>query len=172
MRWGLLPPLASNEEALLKAQELFSQGDYLPAAQICENVAREGIGQGVRQGPRLLILAGRGYLLAGEREKGMACYRDAFSTMARNGRWFGLNIVSRQAIKQLIEDGFQSEADELSTYTNAIPSAQRSTIENSPRVQLPTNCPSCGAPIRSDQVDWVDQATAECPYCGSLVRGE
>ena len=38
------------------------------------------------------------------------------------------------------------------------------------RPVLPTNCPGCGGPIRSDEVEWVDDVTAECPYCGSSVR--
>ena len=37
---------------------------------------------------------------------------------------------------------------------------------------LPTTCPGCGGPLRSDEVDWADEATAECPYCGGSVRAE
>ncbi len=37
---------------------------------------------------------------------------------------------------------------------------------------LPTHCPGCGAPIHPDDVDWIDNVTAECEYCGSPVRGE
>lgn len=37
---------------------------------------------------------------------------------------------------------------------------------------LPTNCPKCGAPVRGDQTKWVDANTAECEYCGSLIRPE
>ena len=38
------------------------------------------------------------------------------------------------------------------------------------RGQLPTNCPKCGAPVHGDDVNWVDATTAECDYCGSLIR--
>lgn len=34
---------------------------------------------------------------------------------------------------------------------------------------LPTSCPKCGAPLRSDEVEWVDQATVACSYCGTLI---
>jgi hypothetical protein len=37
---------------------------------------------------------------------------------------------------------------------------------------LPTQCPGCGAPVRPDEVDWLDDVTAECEYCGSPVRVE
>jgi len=35
---------------------------------------------------------------------------------------------------------------------------------------LPTNCPKCGAPVRGAEVNWVDEVTAECDYCGTLLR--
>jgi hypothetical protein len=37
---------------------------------------------------------------------------------------------------------------------------------------LPTHCPQCGAPIHAGQAKWVDASTAECEYCGSLIRPE
>jgi len=43
----------------------------------------------------------------------------------------------------------------------AAPSARRGL--------LPTQCPKCGAPVGAD-VNWVDEYTAECDYCGTLLR--
>jgi len=37
---------------------------------------------------------------------------------------------------------------------------------------LPTSCPQCGAPLNPKEVDWVDEATAECRFCGSMVRAD
>lgn len=36
--------------------------------------------------------------------------------------------------------------------------------------RLPTACPQCGAPVRRDELSWVDDQTAECVYCGSLIQ--
>lgn len=36
--------------------------------------------------------------------------------------------------------------------------------------QLPTNCPECGAPLDGSEVQWKDKDTAECNYCGSIIR--
>ena len=41
---------------------------------------------------------------------------------------------------------------------------------SAPRGLLPTNCPKCGAPVHGDDANWVDANTAECDYCGSLMR--
>ncbi len=36
--------------------------------------------------------------------------------------------------------------------------------------RLPGSCPKCGAPVRSDEVDWIDTSSAECPYCGAVLQ--
>jgi hypothetical protein len=37
------------------------------------------------------------------------------------------------------------------------------------RRNLPAQCPYCGGPLRSDQVEWIDAQRAECGYCGGVV---
>ena len=37
---------------------------------------------------------------------------------------------------------------------------------------LPAQCPGCGAPVRTDEVEWVDEQSAECPFCGSILISE
>ena len=37
---------------------------------------------------------------------------------------------------------------------------------------LPTSCPKCGAPVHGSEINWVDNNTAECDYCGALLRAE
>lgn len=39
-----------------------------------------------------------------------------------------------------------------------------------PQAALPFKCPGCNAPLRADEVEWVDAQSAACAYCGSLVR--
>ncbi len=38
------------------------------------------------------------------------------------------------------------------------------------RGRLPAACPQCGGPARSDEVDWIDANSAECPYCGAVIQ--
>lgn len=38
------------------------------------------------------------------------------------------------------------------------------------RGTLPPACTQCGAPLRSDEIDWVDDQTVECGYCGALIK--
>jgi hypothetical protein len=39
-----------------------------------------------------------------------------------------------------------------------------------PAPRLPAACPQCNAPLRSNEVDWIDAISAGCPYCGSTLR--
>jgi len=38
--------------------------------------------------------------------------------------------------------------------------------------RLPSNCPQCGAPVRGDEIEWINQYSAECIYCGSVIQTE
>ena len=39
-------------------------------------------------------------------------------------------------------------------------------LENmDPANMLPSTCPQCGGPIRSDSVKWTGERSASCPYC-------
>jgi hypothetical protein len=35
---------------------------------------------------------------------------------------------------------------------------------------LPAACPQCGAPVRSDEIEWIDQQSAECGYSGCILK--
>ncbi len=36
--------------------------------------------------------------------------------------------------------------------------------------QIPSRCPSCGAALNSEQVDWVGPLQAQCPYCLTTIE--
>jgi len=38
------------------------------------------------------------------------------------------------------------------------------------RRELPAKCSACGGPVKADDVTWLDPQTAECPYCGSVLK--
>jgi hypothetical protein len=38
--------------------------------------------------------------------------------------------------------------------------------------RLPPTCSQCGAPVRGDEVEWINQYSAECIYCGSVIQTE
>jgi hypothetical protein len=36
-------------------------------------------------------------------------------------------------------------------------------------LRLPADCPRCGAPVRSDEVEWIDVGSIVCSYCGGVI---
>jgi len=48
-----------------------------------------------------------------------------------------------------------------------VPSAPGSIPQ---RGKLPVVCSKCGAPVRSDEVEWIDDISAECDFCGAIIQ--
>jgi len=72
--------------------------------------------------------------------------------------------------------GYPDEAEKLRQEVEALlgtPPGERAAPWGGQTVQrgsLPAKCPSCGGPIRSDEVNWIDSHSAECAYCGGVVK--
>ena len=72
--------------------------------------------------------------------------------------------------------GYHDEAEKLRQEVDAllgVPPGERAIPWGGRAVQrgsLPAKCPSCGGPVRSDEVNWIDPCSAECPYCGGIVK--
>jgi len=94
-----------------------------------------------------------------------------FATRGQTGKVanFGARVVA-----ELKQHGFPAEAQQLTDYLRDLaPGFEASASGSTPAKQplLPTHCPGCGAPVRPDEVEWLDSSTAECAFCGSPVRG-
>jgi hypothetical protein len=74
---------------------------------------------------------------------------------------------------ELNERGLTKEAAEIESMltggTSSVPVAETAPAK---KPILPTHCPSCGAGLKPEEVEWLDDVTAECAYCGSPVREE
>ena len=70
----------------------------------------------------------------------------------------------RQRVEALLEAHGYSW-DELADASVGDPRPQGGKL----RGRLPAQCPSCTAPLRSDEVEWVEDDRATCTYCGSIV---
>lgn len=163
----------AGAHALRHANELQQQGDYNAAAQEFEQLASEAKARGGPHAPMLCIQAGRTMILAGQVSRGISYLKEGFEMLAAAGKWARLQRTGQRAQAELRQHGLDVEAKELLEFLRSrlpdgfdlgmAPSLRRRPI-------LPTHCPSCGAIIEPDEVEWTDEVTAECDYCGSPIR--
>jgi hypothetical protein len=155
---------------------MMAAGQYAAAAEIFEQF---GSAAAARNGPRapwFFLQAGRARLLAGQLPAGMDHLQKGILLLAGRGQFQRVQQAGARLVAELRQRGLPAEAGQLADFVkSALPAGFTLPVEAGtakPKPVLPTNCSGCGGPIRSDEVDWVDEVTAECPYCGSAVRAE
>jgi hypothetical protein len=164
------PPRVPPE--LRRANELMDAGHHAEAAVAFEEIARRADARRIPRAPHFHLRAGRAYFLAKNPEKGMPHLKKGLTTIATHYQWEPLQRLGQRAVDELNELGYQAEADEIAAFLVEKLPAGEAPPSTASHPSLPTHCPGCGAPLLSDEVEWVDRNTAECLYCGSPVRGE
>ena len=163
---------------LVEANHLFSQGKFLQAAGLYETLAHRALDRGGPRAPHLFVLAGRANLMGGKTAEGVDHLEYSLRLLANAGRWDDLKRMGARVVEELEERGFKDEASRICDYVEAAErlhqqpisgSAQRSAGELG-RGNLPTNCSTCGAGVHPGEVEWADDSSAVCSYCGNIVR--
>jgi hypothetical protein len=169
MRAPEVPPM------LRRAHQLMESGNYAEAQEAFEMLAKRAESNFPERAPFLFLQAGQAAILGGQTQKGVAHLRSGLTMLSTQQRYHRLHILGQQAIDELNARGLTSEAAEISELIkNNLPTEIASTpvaVEKKKAI-LPTHCPSCGAALKPTDVEWLDDVTAECEYCGSPVRGE
>ncbi len=157
---------------LQEANFAFSKGEYGRAAELFEQIARAADGRGGPRAPLFHLQAGRARVLAGQAALGIPSLKRGLELLAQRGQFPRLRRFGTRTVNELIEHGLKSEAGEIVAWLESVLPKATSIEATAKRPALPTHCPSCGAPLRPDEVEWLDEVTAECGYCGSLVKDE
>ena len=172
-RRGITPDIPPM---LQRANELLAIGDYPAAAQAFEQLARAALGWRGPRAPMFFLQAGRARILNGQTALGVEHLKQGLAILASLRQWPLLHRTGQRVITELNERGLAAEGKEIEALLESnlpagfSPSPQPGSPPRKP--VLPTHCPSCGAAARPDEVEWLDEATAECAYCGSPVRQE
>ncbi|GAB4445117.1 MAG: hypothetical protein OHK0041_02140 [Anaerolineales bacterium] len=159
-----IPPI------LQEANFAFSKGEYGRAAELFEQIARAADGRGGPRAPLFYLQAGRSRIRAGQAALGIPSLKRGLEILAQRGQFQRLNQFGRQTVAELNEHGLKEEAQAMAAWLASVLPAGFSPERPAMRPSLPAHCPSCGAPLRPDEIEWLDEATAECGYCGSPVR--
>ena len=95
----------------------------------------------------------------------------ALHQLAGTSRTARAQMLLAQILQLLERKHYYEQAVELRAQGTALLGAKAKSPPL-PQAALPTHCPACNALLRADQVEWVDDQSAECAYCGSVIRAE
>lgn len=160
---------------LQEANLAFDKGDFGRAAELFERIAEGADARGGPRAPLLHLQAGRARIYAGQTALGLPSIKRGLGLFAERRQFQRLVNAQTRALSELKERGLVNEAAEIDAWLKTIaPSANEfaTPLPPSKKPVLPTHCPQCGAALRPDEVEWLDEVTAECGYCGSPVREE
>jgi len=171
-----LPIAPRIRRQITTAYQLAQSGQPAQAAQIFAELAAQASQSGhPRQAANLEAQAAHIYIESRNEAAALAHARSALAGfqslgMSRRLSQFWVNI-QRHFQAAGMAGALASLHQEYSGQIPAVPAPPSQTAA-AKSVHLPPSCPGCGAPLRSDEVDWVDDRSAECPYCGSVVLSE
>jgi hypothetical protein len=165
--------LAENVPPILQeANFVFDKGEYGRAAELFEQIAQVADARGGPRAPLFHLKAGRARILAGQTQLGIPSLKRGLELFSQHKQFPQLQRAGTRVITELNEKGLKNEASEIEMWLKSIillkPAFEADEVSEK-RPNLPTHCPSCGAGLRPDEVQWLDGVTAECAYCGSPI---
>ncbi len=159
--------------ALQDANQMMMDGDYAGAADAFKQLAQGAENPFPRRAPFLYMEAGRAAILSGDSKSGVVSLKRGLTLLASQGRLHRMQVLGQRAVDELTARGLNVEAQGIAQLMGA-------SLPKEPPTQpvpvkhpiLPAHCPSCGGTVRPDEIEWIDNVTAECDYCGSPLRGK
>jgi len=157
-----------------QANELLDEGQFAEATQAFQKLAHDAESAYPKRAPYLFMQAGQASTLGGQTKNGVVLFKQGLTILGAQGRFRRMQHAGERIVADLTSRGLTSEAAEITTLIKGGMPRQQVLDSAGPakKPTLPTHCPSCGAAVRPDEVDWLDDLTAECSYCGSPVRAE
>lgn len=148
----------------------FDKGEYGRAGELFERLAETAFARGGPRAPMFYLKAGQSRILAGQTMLGMPSLKRGLALLLEREQFPRLHDAGARVVSELNEHELSKEASEIETWLKTVLPPQTSFVQAAKRPLLPTQCPSCGAGVRPDEVEWLDEVTAECAYCGSPIR--
>lgn len=155
---------------LQEANFAFDKGEYGRAGELFEKLAETTFARGGPRAPLFYLQAGRARIRAGQTALGMPSLQRGLELLAERGQFTRLYQAGMRSSIELRERGLDKEAVKISAWLRSVLPSEPASASLSQRPVLPTHCPSCGAMLRPDEVEWLDEVTAECAYCGTLIK--
>ena len=147
----------------------FDKGEYGRAGELFERLAETASARGGPRAPIFYLKAGQSRILAGQTSLGIPSLKRGLALLERE-QFPRLHNAGARVVSELKARGLSREASEIENWLKTVLPSQTSFVAAEERPLLPSRCPSCGAGVRPDEVEWLDDVTAECAYCASPIR--
>jgi tetratricopeptide (TPR) repeat protein len=159
-------------QALRRAHQLLENGEFREAAEIFERLADSATQRGFQQAPNLNFQAARAWLQAGQIDKALPRTRSGLELLLDSGRYQRFAAAEKRILEMLESQGYKAEADQLRAELERMKAGKPIPEIAFPtsKVKLPSKCPYCGGSILPDEVEWFDEVTPGCSYCGSPLQ--
>lgn len=170
-------------QALMRANRAMATGAHADAARIYGRLADEAKRRGrLRPGVAMDLEAVRAHLAAGDYDGAQhrATHALIWLLDAHKLPWQICNAVDRIATA-MERAGAVGEAGAFRARVVGILETHGYRWEDllagppagtRPTGRLPAACPACAAPLRSDELEWLEPDRVQCTYCGSVVLAE
>ncbi len=173
-----LPPKV--REALIRANHLMTSARFAEAAEIFERLAEKAKEHGmVARAADLTLRASRACFAGDDIDAALKHAKESLRLLVRGGRAGRVPLLLFKMTAALRGKGYDAQADELEREAEQIvgelglsleEAKQRALQPPEKRGSLPAECSGCGAPVVPDEVEWHDAQTAECLYCGAILK--
>jgi hypothetical protein len=167
-------------EALIRANRLMANGQFADAALIFEHLAEKAKDHGmVARAADLTLQASRACFAGDDIDAALKHAKESFRLLARGGRAGRVPLLLSKMTAALRSKGYDAQTDELEREAEQIVGGLGLSLEEArqhapqppeKRGTLPAKCDGCGAPVVPDEVEWHDAQTAECLYCGTILK--
>ncbi len=163
----------SQRQTLQQAQNFLSSGQPGEAARLFARLAESlNLSNRPRRAANLHAQAAHAFADSHNESAALTQARAALTLFVQNRMAPRIPVFYANITRKLANRGMPGAAEalakEFGARVGALPAPVTPPAEHATR--LPTSCPKCGAPLRSTETHWVDADTAECAYCGALVR--
>jgi len=163
-----------GQQKLHEAQRLMAEGKFVEAAVMFDELSQHAVQNGlIRPAINLAMQAGRAYAQAGQGDAALAQARRALDLILNAGQPARATRAMPRAIAFLRAHNFTVQAAALEKEATQRLAKLGLSLQALPNVgarTLPSSCPQCAGPLHSDEVEWIDAVSAECPWCGSAVK--
>jgi hypothetical protein len=165
-------------QLLRNAHSMMDSGNYEQAAITFSKLGEGALSRGMdERAPYLFLQAGRAYSMMNDFINGKLFFLRGLNLFAENKQW---NQVYKfcDRISQEMEAKAQGKlAQEIIGWRDSVipagftplPTLGQATKKTT--VTLPPKCPYCGATVSPVEVEWLNETSAACMYCGSVIQG-